>query len=92
MKYNLFIAYDLISAGQNYERITDAIKKLGKWHQFQYSLYYVNTEMSAQEAYSFLYDYIDSNDRLCVINAESALVTVWDKPPLDAINTLWDGS
>ena len=33
---NLFIAYDLMSFGKNYEGVRDAIKSLGSWYQFQF--------------------------------------------------------
>ena len=39
MAYNLFIAYDLMQPGQNYEAVRDRIKSLGQWHQFQLSLF-----------------------------------------------------
>lgn len=35
MPYNLFIAYDLIPPGQNYEAVRQRIRELGQWHQFQ---------------------------------------------------------
>lgn len=89
MTYNLFIAYDLMSPGQNYDAVRDAIKNLGKWHQFQFSLFYVNTVFSPQEAYNLVAAAIDANDRLAVINAESGVVSTWDRPPIEAINAIW---
>lgn len=89
MATNLFIAYDLMSPGQNYDAVRDAIKSLGQWHQFQFSLFYVNTQFSAAEAYAIIHSVIDANDRLAVIEANSAVVTNWDRPPIDAINTIW---
>tara|TARA_Y100001947_G_scaffold152089_1_gene153190 strand:+ start:2223 stop:2501 length:279 start_codon:yes stop_codon:yes gene_type:complete len=87
--YNLFIAYDLMSPGQNYEAVRDRIKELGKWHQFQLSLFYVHTEHTPETAYAHVYQAIDGNDRLAVINAESGIVTNWDHPPIDVINSIW---
>lgn len=89
MATNLFIAYDLNSPGQNYDAVRDAIKSLGQWYQFQYSLFYVNTERSTADAYSIVAAYIDTNDRLAVIEANAAVVTNWDRPPIDAINAIW---
>ena len=43
MACNLFIAYDLLQPGQNYEAVRDRIKSLGQWPQFQLSLFYVHT-------------------------------------------------
>lgn len=92
MSYNLFIAYDLDAPGQNYTAVQEAIKSLGQWHQFQYSLFYVHTDYSPPDAFTLVASAIDANDRLAVINCDSgigALVTNWDHPPIDAINTIW---
>lgn len=89
MATNLFIAYDLNSPGQNYDQIRDAIRGLGQYHQFQYSLFYVSTRQSPQQAYAIVSQFMDANDRLAVIEANSAIVTNWDKPLIDAINTVW---
>ena len=72
MAYNLFIAYDLNNPGQNYEPVRSRIKALGAWHQFQFSLFYVSTELSPAEAFSFVGEAMDGNDRLAVINASGA--------------------
>jgi hypothetical protein len=92
MACNLFIAYDLNEPGQNYDAVRDAIKALGPWHQFQYSLFYVHTDCAPAEAYTRVIRVMDGNDRLAVINCADwigALVTNWDHPPLDAINAIW---
>lgn len=89
MAYNLFIAYDLMNPGQNYDGVRDAIRGLGKYHQFQYSLFYVNTTLNPQQAYSQVGQAMDSNDRLAVIDATSGIVSDWDRPPIEAINSIW---
>lgn len=89
MAYNLFIAYDLMSPGQNYDDVRDVIKSLGQWHQFQFSLFYVNTPHDPEVAFAQVKAVMDTNDRLAVINAERGVVTTWDRPPIDAINTIW---
>lgn len=89
MAFNLFVAYDLNEPGQNYDTVRDRIKSLGTWWQFQYSLFYLNTELSASEAFESIASVMDANDRLIVINALSGVVSDWDKPPLDAINAIW---
>lgn len=86
---NLFIAYDLMSPGQNYDQVRDAIKSLGQWHQFQFSLFYVNTQHDANEAYRIVASAMDTNDRLAVIDASGGVVSTWDRPPIDAINAIW---
>jgi hypothetical protein len=89
MSYNLFIAYDLISIGQNYDAVRNAIKSLGQWHQFQYSLFYVSTKYSPSEAYNIVLAAMDSNDKLAVIDARGGIVTDWDRPPIAEINAIW---
>jgi hypothetical protein len=89
MAYNLFIAYDLIPPGQNYEVVRARIKTLGKWHQFQYSFFYVHSAMSAQQAYAHVAAVMDQYDKLAVIDAQAGVVSTWDRPPIDAINAIW---
>lgn len=89
MAFNLFIAYDLDEPGQNYDGVRDAIKSLGRWHQFQYSLFYVNTELTPAQAFAKVGAAMDTNDRLAVINAQGGVVSDWDRPPIDAINAIW---
>ena len=91
MAYNLFIAYDLNSPGQNYDLVRNFIKELGPHWQFQYSLFYVHTELTPREAYTHVAAAMDANDRLAVIIADGGLVTNWDHPPIEAINAIWDG-
>lgn len=86
---NLFIAYDLYTPGQNYDAVRDAIKRLGTWHQFQLSLFYVNTTMTADEAFTRVNAVMDANDKLAVIDAAAGVVSTWDEPPIAAINALW---
>lgn len=87
--FNLFIAYDLMAPGQNYDRVRDAIKGLGRWHQFQLSLFYVSTDQSPADAFAIVNAAMDINDRLAVINAQGGVVSDWDHPPIDAINAIW---
>jgi hypothetical protein len=89
MSFNLFIAYDLNSPGQNYDAVRDAIKSLGQWHQFQFSLFYVNTTYNANAAFALVKAAMDTNDKLAVINAVGGVVSTWDNPPINAINTVW---
>ena len=89
MANNLFIAYDLIPPGQNYDAVRDAIKSLGKWHQFQYSLFYVNTPHDAQTAARIVLADMDERDRLAVIDANAGVFTTWDRPPIAEINAIW---
>lgn len=92
MAYNLFIAYDLMSPGQNYDAVRDRIQSLGPNWQFQYSLFYVHSQKAPGDAFAYVLGAMDANDRLAVINADNAVgafVTNWDHPPIDAINAIW---
>jgi hypothetical protein len=86
---NLFIAYDLDQPGQNYDGVRNAIRTLGQWHQFQFSFFYVHTELTPAEAYNRVAAEMDANDRLAVIDAQSGVVSDWDRPPIEAINAIW---
>lgn len=92
MPSNLFVAYDLNDPGQNYEEVRERIRSLGRWHQFQFSLFYVNTEHTAQSAFSLVAAGMDANDKLAVINAEGGVVSTGDRPPIAQINAIWFGS
>jgi hypothetical protein len=98
MAYNLFIAYDLIEPGQNYDAVQQRIKELGSWYQFQYSLFYVHTELSPAEAAEHVLAVMDvrdypgrnqGKDRLLVIDAKEGVTTTWDRPPIADINAIW---
>lgn len=92
MSYNLFVAYDLIPPGQNYEAVRERIRSLGQWHQFQYSLFYVNTDFTPEQAYAAVAEVMDAKDRLAVINCDfamGAIVSNYDRPLIDAINAIW---
>jgi hypothetical protein len=88
--FNLFISYDLIDPGQNYDAVQRAIKRLGRWYKVQYSVFYVNTSLSAQQAYNFVTLAMDANDHLLVIEARGAVVS--SHMPLNdiaAVNAVW---
>lgn len=89
MSYNVFIAYDLIPPGQHYDRVRQAIRELGQWHQFQYSLFYVNTVYSPNEAFQRVMAAMDAGDRLAVIDARGGVVSSGDRPLIEAINSIW---
>jgi hypothetical protein len=89
MTYNLFIAYDLVPPGQNYQAVCERIRELGPSYRFQYSLWYVNTRLNPNEAFEHVKGAIDISDKLIVINAQSGVTTDWDQPPIEAINAIW---
>lgn len=78
MANNLFISYDLMSPGQDYEKVTDTIKNLGSWAKVHYSLFYVSTPLTETQAAEEIRKSMDSNDKLMVINANNAY---WNNLP-----------
>lgn len=68
MANNLFVSYDLMKEGQNYEAVIAEIKNLGSWAKVNYSLWYVNSSLSASEAAKRVWAVMDSNDKLIVVD------------------------
>ena len=68
MANNLFISYDLMQPGQGYEAVTEEIKKLGNWAKVNYSLWYVNSNLSASDAATKISTVMDNNDKLIVVD------------------------
>jgi hypothetical protein len=92
MNNNLFVAYDLMSPGQNYDAVRDTIRSLGVTWQFQYSLFYLRTDLAPDAVFARVFAAMDGNDRLAVIvaaDAIGAIVTNWDHPPINEINAIW---
>jgi hypothetical protein len=89
MATNLFLAYDLIPPGQRYEAVRDRIKSLGTWCQLQYSLFYVHTQLNAQEAHAYVAAIMDANDKLAVIDAFGGIISTSDGPLASQINAVW---
>jgi hypothetical protein len=89
MANNLFVAYDLIKPGQNYEAVRNKIKSLGRWYQPQYSLFYLNTAFSFAEVHTAIRTIMDPNDKLAVIDAKQAQMTPYPQADIAAIENLW---
>lgn len=89
MANNLFISYDLISPGQGYEKVIAAIKSLGSWAKVHYSLFYVSTEYSCQQAAEVVRKAMDANDKLIVIDAKEAYWYNLDPAVSTAIQNNW---
>ena len=71
MANNLFISYDLNSPGQDYSAIITEIKSLGSWTKVHKSFWYVNSNLSAEEAAKKIRGKMDSNDSLIVVNTST---------------------
>jgi hypothetical protein len=75
MAFNYFVAYDLISPGQNYDAVTERIKSLGLYAHVQYSLFYLQSDLATAELHDLIREVMDPNDRLAVIWARDAHVS-----------------
>lgn len=71
MPNNLFISYDLKNPGQNYEKVADAIKQTGQWAKVQYSLWYVKSAMTTEQVAEHVWQHMDANDSLIIINSSN---------------------
>lgn len=69
MANNIFVSYDLNSPGQNYERVIARIKSLGNWAKLQKSHWYLDTTYSHEYIAKNIWEVMDANDSLIVINS-----------------------
>lgn len=69
MANNLIISYDLMAPGQHYDKVVKAVKECGGWAKLEYSLFYVNSTLTAEAAAKHIKASMDNNDRLLVVNA-----------------------
>jgi hypothetical protein len=89
MLHNLFIAYDLIPPGQNYDAVHNQIKQLGPWYKLQYSLFYVQSAMDMKTAHDFVRLAMDGGDNLAVVDARDAFVSTLPAGDLAAIRSVF---
>jgi hypothetical protein len=87
---NLFISYDLMTPGKDYSRVHNAIKSLGTWEQLQFSLFYVHSPHTKEQAAGIVWAVMDSNDRLCVVDANGASVPNATPAQISAIAGIWN--
>ncbi len=78
-----------MSPGQNYDAVRQAIDALGPWYQFQFSLFYLKSDMSLQAVHDAIRRVMDPNDRLCVIASTAAYVSTYPQPDIDELNFVW---
>lgn len=69
MANNLHISYDLHKPDRNYEAVITKIKTLGNWAKIHYSYWYVNSNHTAAEACAAVWQAMDSNDSVYVVDA-----------------------
>ncbi len=75
MANNLFISYDLMNPGQNYEKVAAAIKSLGTASKLLLSLWYVKSNYTAEQAQDAVAKANDPNDKILVIDATNNRAT-----------------
>lgn len=87
---NYLIAYDLISPGQKYEAVAKAIAECCSWRmKLQYSLFYGRSSMTADQIYAHIQKVMDVNDKLAVIEANNAVVTIPNSQNRADFVSLW---
>lgn len=67
------VTYDLVGSdetSEDYERLIDEIKSYSDYVKLQKSVWAIETSLSAAELFSYLEPFIDSNDRLLVIEVK----------------------
>ena len=66
------ITYDLNKAGQNYDKVIEAIKdaSCGIWCTYWKSSYLIKSSLSVQQVSDKITPHLDSNDRLLVIEVK----------------------
>jgi len=72
MAKNLFVSYDLDAPGQNYKRVIEAIHALGEAVPVHRSLFYVKSNLTAEQAEARVWAAADGNDRVIVFEAVDA--------------------
>jgi hypothetical protein len=86
---NLFIAYDLISPGQNYEAVRSRIRELGDGASFSTRCSTSTGSWTPEAANSWIRTAMDANDKLVVVDASSGYISNYPLNLVDAINTAW---
>ena len=71
MANNIFVSYDLMNPGQNYDSVIETIKKLGTWAKIHQSYWHVKTHCSAKEAAEIIWQTMDRNDKLFVVDTSN---------------------
>lgn len=69
MANNLHVSYDLNSPNQNYEKVIAAVKALGSWAKIHKSFWYVNSNLTAEQACARVWAAMDANDTVYVVDS-----------------------
>ncbi len=73
MANNLHVSYDLYQPGQNYDAVIKAVKGLGSWAKIHQSYWYVDSNLTAEQAIARVWQVMDANDSLYIVDASSNL-------------------
>jgi len=65
------IGYDLNKPGQDYAELFEALKSFPSWWHYLDSTWLISTNNNATEIFNKLKPYIDTNDRILVIQANN---------------------
>ncbi|MCX6763217.1 MAG: CRISPR-associated protein Cas2 [Candidatus Moranbacteria bacterium] len=64
----LLVSYDLKSPGKDYSKLWEHLRSYSGYAKPLESFWLIKTELSAEDARDTISGYIDSNDRIVVIN------------------------
>lgn len=81
MRTAYIVSYDLVTPGQNYERVLEKIKKNGAWARLGGSAYIVLSDQSPADVRNSIATVLDANDKLFVgaIGAPAAWIGLTDE-------------
>jgi hypothetical protein len=91
MKTHIIVSYDLISPGQHYKKVAEAIKSLGEWTKVLESLWYVRTDHTLEESVNVIWASMDSNDKLFVTEISDAAWRNLLPEPAKLMQAHWRG-
>lgn len=69
MASNFIVSYDLMAPGQGYNRVYEAIQSIGPWARIEMSLFHVKSDKSIEQVTAIIWNAMDDNDSLFVVNA-----------------------
>ena len=69
MEHCFIVVYDLCNPGQNYQELHNAIKGFPHWGKLTESAWAIVSDKSAANIRDFLRQFIDTNDRLLVVQS-----------------------
>lgn len=71
------ITYDLRVPGRDYISLYNTIKEYGDWQHPVESTWFISSNLQADDIYNHLFQFIDKNDRLLVIQVNQTNKQGW---------------